>query len=105
MIAYAEKGDVDAAIQDSNRAIALEPDDADAYYDRGMVWLSLRDWGKAKTDLRTAKNLGGDIAASSDNDSESVKDFKQKTGIQLPKDIVALLAQQECQKPNPSCEW
>ena len=46
-----------------------------------------------------------DIAASSDNDSESVEDFKQKNGIQLPKDIVTLLTQQECQKPNPPCEW
>ena len=34
-----------------------------------------------------------DIAASSDNDSESVEDFEQKTGGRLPEDIVVLLAQ------------
>ena len=46
---------------------------------------------KAKADLITAKEMGVDIVAAFRNDYESVAVFEQKTGIQLPEDIVAML--------------
>ena len=61
------------------------------YNDRGEAWLHLQEWEKAKSDLITAKDMDVDIIAAFHNDYESVEDFEQKTGIQLPEDIVALL--------------
>ncbi len=36
-------------------------------------------------------DMGADIIAAFHNDYESVEDFEQKTGIQLPEDIAAML--------------
>ena len=71
--------------------IQLKPDLAEAYCNRGEAWLHLREWHKAKSDLMDAENMGLDIIASFHNDYASVEDFEQKTGIQLPEDIIALL--------------
>ena len=90
-IAYGHIGDYNRAIEDFNKAIEIQPDDAKAYSNRGEVWLHLKDWEKAKADLITAKDMGTDIVASFRNDYESVADFEQKTGIQLPEDIAAML--------------
>ena len=42
VIAYGDKGEYDRAIEDYNKAIALNPDLSDAYYNRGMVWLQVK---------------------------------------------------------------
>lgn len=62
-ITYGSLGDVDSTIEDYSKVIALKPDFADAYYNRGEVWLYLREWEKAKSDLTTARNTGADIIA------------------------------------------
>ena len=90
-IAYMHKGEFDNAIRNYTEAIRLNPDNAGVYGNRGEAWLHLQEWEKAKSDLITAKDMGSDIIASFHNDYESVADFEQKTGIQLPEDIAALL--------------
>ena len=91
-LAYADKGEVDAAIRDHNKAIEVNPELAEAYYNRGMIWLCQAEWKKAKADLMTAKNKGVDIAAAFQNDYESVADFEAEHGVQVPEDIAALLS-------------
>ncbi|RKU38797.1 hypothetical protein C6496_04645 [Candidatus Poribacteria bacterium] len=88
---YTRKGEFDNAIRDHNTAIKLNPDDASTYHNRGEARLHLLEWEEAKLDLTAAKNMGLDIIAAFHNDYESVEDFEQKTGIQLPTDIAALL--------------
>ena len=90
-VTYAFRGEFDDAIKDFDMVIQLQPDSAGAYYNRGEVWLHLQAWEKAKSDLTTAKNMGMNIIDSFNNDYASVEDFEQKTGIQLPEDIAALL--------------
>ena len=90
-VVYYRKGEFDNAINDYTKAIELKPDDADAYNNRGEAWLHLQEWENAKSDLITAKDMGADIIDSFHNDYESVADFEQETGIQLPEDIAALL--------------
>ena len=89
--AYYGKGEFDNAIRDYNTAIKLKPDLAEAYNNRGEVWLHLQEWEKAKSDLITAKDMGKDIINTFHKDYASVEAFEQKTGIQLPADIAALL--------------
>ena len=90
-VVYNKKGLYGKAIEDYNKAIEIQPDNDKAYHNRGEVWLHLKDWEKAKADLITAKEMGADIVAAFRIDYESVTDFEQKTGIQLPEDIAAML--------------
>ena len=88
---YDEKGEYNQAIENYDKVIELNPDYISAYYRRGLAWLHFSGWEEAKSDLTTAKNMGANIITSFHNDYENVEDFEQKTGIQLPKDIAALL--------------
>ena len=90
-VAYYKKGDYNRAIEDYNKAIEIQSDLTEPYYNRGEALLHLNEMEKAKADLITAKDMGTDIVASFRNDYESVADFEQKKGIQLPKDIAAML--------------
>lgn len=89
--AYESKGNFDQAIQNYTQAIQLKQDYAKAYSNRGMTLLRLQEWKKAKSDLTIAKNMGTNIIIAFHSDYASIEDFEQKTGIQLPKDITALL--------------
>ena len=90
-LCFRKKGDYNRAIEDYDKAIEIQPDDAELYSNRGEALLHLNEMEKAKADLITAKEMGVDIVASFRNDYESVADFEQKTGIQLPEDIAAML--------------
>jgi len=50
-IAYDLKGDTDQALLNLSRAIALDPNNAEAYYRRGNVLGSLGDYGGALSDF------------------------------------------------------
>ena len=93
-IAYAEKAVFDKAIEDYNEAIKRNNQFAQAYSNRGEARLHKKEWEKAKTDLLTARDMGQDIINTFHNDYENVEDFEQKTGIELPPDIAALLTPQ-----------
>ena len=57
---YCEKGDFDPAVEDYTKAIHLSPDNADAYNNRGFVYIvKLNDRKAGCSDLRKACSLGG----------------------------------------------
>ena len=85
------RGTFEAAVQNFNKAIELNPELAEAYINRGETRLHQKKWEKAKADLITAKNIGDDIVAAFHNDYESVADFEAKHGVEVPEDIAALL--------------
>ena len=89
--AYYHIGDYNRAIEDYDKAIEIQPDLAELYYNRGEALLHLNEMEKAKADLITAKEMGVDIVAAFRIDYESVADFEQETGIQLPPDIAEML--------------
>ena len=57
-LAHSKKGEVELAIKNYSKAIALKPDYADAYYRRSKAWLHLGEKEKAKSDMKTASNIG-----------------------------------------------
>ena len=85
------KSEIDSALEAISEAIALNPDDANAYFCRGELWLHIQVWEKAKADLTAAKNMGMDIRALFQNNNGSVTDFEEKMGVPLPEDIAAML--------------
>ena len=56
--AYRIKEDYKQAIKDYTKAIEIDPHNADAYYSRSRAWLYLGEEGKAKSDMKTASNIG-----------------------------------------------
>ena len=93
-VAYSNKGLVDYTIEDYTKVIALNPNYANAYYNRGRVWLHLREWAKAKSDLMSAKAKGRDIITTFRDDYGSVIDFEKTIGVKLPANITAMLTPQ-----------
>ena len=91
--AYDSKGDLDRAISDYTKAIKLNSELAGAYYNRSMCWLHLQNWQEAKSDLIIAENKGMDIIAAFRGHYKNIKAFERRNGIQLPKDIAAMLTQ------------
>lgn len=89
--AYHYKGDYGSAIEDYNKAIKLNPDFAEAFNNRGESWLHLGEWEKARSDLTTAKDKGIDIIVAFRKDYESVPDFEQRHGVNLPEGLTAML--------------
>ena len=90
--AYSYIGKHTKAIGDYTAAVKLKPDYANAYYKRGVVWLHLKEWERAKVDLMTAKDKGSNIVALFLNDYKSVEDFEAKNEVKVPEGIVALLS-------------
>ena len=48
----------DQAIKDLNKVIEINPKDADAYYNRGLVYKELGDNKSSREDIKKAKDLG-----------------------------------------------
>ena len=57
-VAHSKKGELKLAIKDYTKAIALNPEYADAYYRRSRAWLRLGETEKAKSDMKTASDIG-----------------------------------------------
>lgn len=96
-IAYRKKGDYEQAIEDHTEAIRLNTNSAAIYYyNRSVVWLIQQIWKKARKDLTDAKDLKNEtvIIDEFQEDYTNVADFEQKHGVELPKDIAAMLTQQ-----------
>lgn len=62
--AYQRKGDVDQAIADFGRAIAIDPRHAQAYWGRGAAYLQKGDYPRAIADLDTTIGLSPKDAAA-----------------------------------------
>ena len=88
---YLSKIDIHRAIADYNMAIKLNSDAGLAYGNCGVAWLHLQQWGNAKVDLTVAIILRVNTSALFHQIYKSVADFEQRTGIQLPEDIAAML--------------
>ena len=80
------------AIPYYDRAIKLNPEDNASYHNRGECWLHLEEWEKAWDDLMAAHDMGADIVVAFHRDYPGgFEEFKEKTGIQMPKHITVLL--------------
>ena len=90
-IVYCRKGEYNRAIEDFSVVIALKPNYAKTYYNRGIAWLHLGEWERAKSDLVTSSSMKMNTIAAFRDEYQSVEDFEQKLGIQVPANIAPLL--------------
>ncbi|MYB92774.1 tetratricopeptide repeat protein [Candidatus Poribacteria bacterium] len=57
-LVYRMKEDYKHAVEDYTKAIEIDPYNADAYYRRSRAWLYLGEEEKAKSDMKTASDIG-----------------------------------------------
>ncbi len=88
---YLAQGEVHKATQDFYAAIQLDADAGLAYGQCGVAWCELGHWTKVKADWTVATLLRVDIRALFHTRYESIADFEQMVGIQMPAHIVAML--------------
>ena len=96
-VAYGKKGEIDGlsrsasavvcAIKDYNSAIGLNAEFSTVFYNRGEAWLRLEEWEKAESDLIVAKQKGINLFTAFHNEYESVADFEERNGVNLPENI------------------
>ena len=55
--AWDEKDEEDRALADYNKALELDPNNADAYFDRGVYFFDKKVYGRAITDFNKALDL------------------------------------------------
>lgn len=96
--AYHVKGNITKAIEDYNEAVELDFNLAEVSVTRGIAWLHLQEWEKAKTDLAAAKGMGVDIIAEFHNTYgyETAADFERDNDVTLPEEISAMLVVFQC---------
>ena len=92
---YDEKGEYNQAIENYDKVIELNPNYISAYYRRGVAWLHLQEWERAKSDLTTTRDRRIDITIVFRNAFGSVENFERISGIRLPTDIATLLTSQQ----------
>lgn len=74
------------------RSIELNPEYANVYYHRGQCRLHLEEWEKAGEDLITAHDMGINVPAKFHRDyKRGIEEFKEKTGIEIPRSFATLL--------------
>ena len=92
--AYRDKGDLVRAIQDYSKAIEMNKglSVGYAYYSRGIAWLRLTEWERARSDLTDARHIGIALAKALPSlGYEGVADFEHKNAVKLPRDIANIL--------------
>ena len=90
-LTYLQRGDDDRALADFNKAIELKSDNPVPRYYRGIMYLRLEEWDKAREDFITARDTELNIIDVFHYDYESVNAFEIRYGVQLPEDIAAML--------------
>ena len=95
---YLDKSDIQHALDDFHIAIKLDPDAGLAYGHCGVAWLHYEHWPKVKADWTVASILHVDIRPLFYTRYGNIAAFAQKTGIQLPTDVVDMLCPH---KPMP----
>ena len=98
---YLDKSDIQPALDDFHIAIKLDSDAGLAYGHCGVAWLHYEHWSKVKADWTVAAILHVDIRPLFYTRYGNIAAFVQKTGIQLPADVVDMLCPH---KPMPEFE-
>ena len=98
---HLDRLDIQHALDDFHVAIKLDSDAGLAYGHCGVAWLHYQHWKKAKADWTVAAILCVDVRPLFYTRYGSIAAFTQKTGIQLPADVVDMLCPD---KPMPEFE-
>ena len=91
-LAYSEDigvdGTLNAALEDYNKAIDLDPNQPLFYFERAIIRLRRQEWAEARADLEAAGNRGANLEGLF---NQEIRDFEKAYDVVLPKDIAEML--------------
>ncbi len=61
-LAYYHKGDYDRALRDCEQAMKLDPNDANPYYNRGLIKRKKGDQAGGDSDIARARQMNPNVA-------------------------------------------
>ena len=102
-VAYERKGDLTRAMRDYDRALSIRPNEL-AFANRGIGLLRQSRWGKARSDLLSASNMGVDLVSVFRDSQGGVAAFQKAHGVKLPQDIADMLSIEEDVQPDLTAE-
>jgi tetratricopeptide (TPR) repeat protein len=79
-VAYRLLGEYDLALEDSNRAIGLDPNDPFYYVERGLVYYELEEYQTAVEDFTTATELDPAYEDAWLNMGDAQRELKDNAG-------------------------
>lgn len=79
-LAFSDSGKYEQAITAYNEAIRLEPDYADAYYERGWAYMAVGETELGEADLTEAARLEPRYAGSSDSPPDAAAEQQKSSG-------------------------
>ena len=91
MIADSDREEPKTTIKEHEIALSPGSDPAKGYFDRGIAWLRLSEWDKARADLTSASDRGLDVAAVFMAQYKGAGEFEDAMGVELPPDIADIL--------------
>ncbi len=91
-LAFYFKKDYAGAIEDFDYIIEVYPDHTMSYIFRSIALLHQQDWEKARSDLKTIRDMGQDATELFRYEAQSVSDFEQKYNVKIPADIAEMLS-------------
>ena len=89
-VAHFHMGETELALKDYNKAIELDPEDGETYYNRSEVWLRWSEWDRAREDLRIAKGKGVNIVEAFQKEFKSVEGFENRYKVKLSQDLATI---------------
>ena len=92
--AHTDLGDPALAVQDYSKALEMSEGEMALYarYSRGIAWLRLGEWEKARSDLAITGNVGLNLATAFRSlGYADITAFEQENDVKLPEDIAAML--------------
>ena len=91
-LTHFDKQDYQSAVQDFTHVINRARDNATAYFNRALAHMHLLNWSAAKTDLKTARDLGIDLEKELENRYSTVSCLEDSIGEELPEHLANMLA-------------
>ena len=91
MTANSDRQEPNTTTKESDIALSPGTDPAMPHFNRGIAWLRLSEWDKARADLTSASDGGLDVAAAFIKAYKSAGEFEEAMDIELPPDIADIL--------------
>ena len=91
MTANVDREEPNTTIKEHEETLSPGTDPAMAHFNRGIAWLRLSEWDKARADLMAASDGGLDVAAAFIKAYKSAGEFEEAMDIELPPDIADIL--------------
>ena len=88
---YLKQRNFSHAMNDFERLLKLQPDEAENHFHRGVCHLCLKQWVQAESDLVAASEMGVDVASLFNEHYGKVIEFESNMEIQIPENIGSML--------------